>query len=105
MREYTRIKNCVLRLLSRTHFASNSRRVLDVIIRYAWGYRSPTAQLSLKKFVEYTHLNKTHICRGIKDLVDRKIIFVEKKDKKNKFAKNMEYEKLYTINENFLEWK
>jgi phage replication O-like protein O len=103
MREFTRIKNTILKALCCTRISANTRCVLDTIIRHTWGYRADRASLSLNVFEEWTMLRKQHILRSLKELSDRGIILVnDSKKPKNKLN---QITKDYMVNPSFIDWR
>jgi phage replication O-like protein O len=54
--------------------SGNEWRVLWVILRQTYGWNKTADRISISQFVQKTKLKSRHVCRALKDMVERKIV-------------------------------
>lgn len=71
---YTRIANEILEALCCLNLSQNEIKLLLSVLRKTYGYGKKKDYISLSQFSLLTKLQKGHVSRGLKSLIERKIV-------------------------------
>jgi len=94
--KYTMVDNGFLEIIARQPLTGRERRVLDVLVRLAWGWHYESVWIARGLLTRMTGLDRNNVYRILKGLVRQKVVL---KTRGKPFGP-----KLYGINLNFHEW-
>lgn len=92
---YTAIANEIMEALANYRIPGEQMQCLLVILRKTYGYNKKWDMISNSQFVKHTGLKKSSVCRAIKELVEKNLVY--------KNANN--YIPSYCFNKNYDRWK
>lgn len=92
---YTAIANEIMGALMAYRIPGEQMQCLLLIIRKTYGYNKKWDMISNSQFVEFTGLKKPSVCRAIRELVDKNIVY---KNANNRIPS-------YCFNKNYSNWK
>lgn len=72
---YTSLANEIMEALAKISIPSESRRILDFILRKTYGWHKKEDAIPLTQFEKGTGLRRSHVCRAINRLVEMKLIY------------------------------
>ncbi len=90
------IANELIEALAKIRISGEEWQCLLVIIRKTYGWQKKSDFISLSQFAVMTSINRSNVCRALKRLLSKKIIYVVKKDTSS-ITK-------YSVNKDFDEW-
>lgn len=91
---YTKIANELLEALARFRIPGEQRQCLDIIFRKTYGFNKKEDRISNKQFRKATGLNKSNVCRAIRQLILKKIVV----------KSDNSYVPSYCFNKKYQEW-
>lgn len=100
---YTIIANELLEALYRFDLSGMEWRVLAVIIRKSYGFRSKYAYLSFSKISRFTGINRRSVIRTVTKLIQKKVLTSDK-DVTTPSVKGVTRSNNYKINKLYNEW-
>ncbi len=71
---HTRIANELLDKLGKAYIKPNDWQILICLFRKTYGYQKKSDYITNSQIVEFTGLDKSVVCRGLKNLADKKLI-------------------------------
>jgi len=90
---YTKIADELMEVLARRHLGNYEWRCLLFIIRKTYGFNKKDDWISLSQFVDATGLQRSHICRSLKMLIQQNIITKGGNASAPRYAFQKDYEK------------
>lgn len=75
---YTPIANEILEVLAKTPLNGTQRRILDVVLRFTYGFNRREHELSTTFISKATCINKKQVQRELNELIKSKVIIVTK---------------------------
>lgn len=90
--KYTKISNELLEAFSRLNASGSAWRIFMVVLRKTYGYHKKVDKISLTQFEKMSGLSRKSVCRGLNELIELKIITVEKEGYINKYQVQKDYE-------------
>ena len=88
---YTKIANELLEAFSQIDASGSAWRVFMVVLRKTYGFHKKEDRISLTQFEMISKLTRMSVCRGLNELVELKIIIVEKEGYINKYSIQKDY--------------
>ncbi len=88
---FTKIANELLEAFSQIDASGSAWRVFMVVLRKTYGFHKKEDRISLTQFEQMSKLTRMSVCRGLNELVELKIITVEKKGYINKYSIQKDY--------------
>lgn len=95
---FTPIPNSILEVLIRAKIGKTEGDLVLFIIRDTYGWQRSTAQISNGRFSKFTGLSRPHVIRLLRVIRNKQII-----KRFGSGIKNLPH--IYSLNENFAEWK
>ena len=71
---HTRIANELLDKMGKLYLKPNDWQILICLFRKTYGYQKKSDYITNSQIVEFTGLDKSVVCRGLKNLADKKLI-------------------------------
>jgi phage replication O-like protein O len=71
---YIKISTELMEALIKIRIPGEERQLFDFIIRKTYGFKKKEDQISLSQFVKATGIKKPHVCRGLNNLLEKKLI-------------------------------
>jgi phage replication O-like protein O len=95
---FTMIPNELLSAICKIRCSGLHKDIILCVIRYTYGFHRKDGELSLRYIAKYTNHSKARISEGIKELIERKILYVTQNYKNHK-------PRFLMINSNFKLWR
>ena len=73
---YTKIANEILEALAKTNLNGTQRRIIDVVIRYTYGFQRKEHELSISFIANATGIHKKQLQRELAVIIEKNIITV-----------------------------
>ena len=94
---YVTVANELWDALIKYRLPGEQEQCLKVIIRQTYGFNRKTIEIPLDEFVKRTGINKPNVSRALREMINKNIIIVIKKDNRS--------DSTYGINKNYSTWK
>ncbi len=89
---FTKIANELLEAFTRLDASGSAWRVFMVVLRKTYGYHKKEDRISLTQFEKMSGLTRMSVCRGLSELIELRVITVQKNGYINVYEVQKDYE-------------